>query len=98
MPVGGARPGAGRPKGSRDGITKAHQATISELARALTPKALAALEHIVEHGETEAARVSAANSILDRAYGKPTQQMDVNANLSGGLSITRRIVDPANEP
>ena len=73
MAKGGARPGAGRPKGSRSAATVAQQATISELAREHGEAALAALVQIATAGESEAARVSAANAILDRAYGKPTQ-------------------------
>ena len=34
-----------------------------------------ALTSIAENGVSEAARVSAANSLLDRAYGKPVQAM-----------------------
>ena len=37
-----------------------------------TKEALQTLVDIARNGRTDAARVSAANAILDRAYGKPT--------------------------
>lgn len=72
---GGARKGAGRPKGSRDRATKDHIAGIAEMARMHTQTALDALVQIASRGESEAARVSAATAILDRAYGKPQQSV-----------------------
>ena len=48
--------------------------TLGELyayARELTPLALATLQEVMEHGRSEAARVLAANSLMDRAWGKP---------------------------
>ena len=44
---------------------------LSELARAHTDEALLTLVDVARNGRTDAARVSAANSLLDRAYGKP---------------------------
>ncbi|WP_299945327.1 hypothetical protein [uncultured Ruegeria sp.] len=68
---GGARSGAGRPKGSKNKLSKAKKATISELAGQHTEAALATLVDIMKSAiAPAAARVSAANSILDRAYGK----------------------------
>ncbi len=65
---GGARPGAGRKKGSPNKATR----TLKELAREYTSEAVEALIEVVRT-ETGAARVSAANAILDRGYGKPSQ-------------------------
>lgn len=67
--VGGARPGAGRPKGSPNKAT----ACLRDVARQYTEQALETLVQIALGGESEAARVSAANAILDRGYGKPSQ-------------------------
>ena len=66
---GGARPGAGRKPGK---ISQAKR-DIQAAAKGHAEKALQALVNIAESGESEAARVSAANSILDRGYGRPTQ-------------------------
>jgi hypothetical protein len=52
----------GRPKGHGD---------LRELARQHTDTALKTLIEICEHGENESARVTAANALLDRGYGKP---------------------------
>lgn len=70
---GGRRQGAGRPQGARSRATKEHKASLSDLARQHTNTALKALVDIAQKGESESARVAAANALLDRAYGKPTQ-------------------------
>ena len=41
------------------------------LAKPYTEEALQALVDVARNGRTDAARVSAANALLDRAYGKP---------------------------
>ncbi len=74
---GGKREGAGRPKGARDKLTREAGATLSEMARAHTDAALETLAQIAVSGESEAARVSAANALLDRGYGKPSQSLDL---------------------
>lgn len=70
---GGKRQGAGRKPGSKDRSTVEQSATLSELAREHTSTALDVLVQVAQASESDAARVSAANSILDRGYGKPTQ-------------------------
>lgn len=77
MAKGGARPGAGRPKGM---TTK-----LADEARALaSPYAAKALRELAKLGgvvgkkaaESEQARVQALNIILDRAYGKAKQPVE----------------------
>lgn len=46
---------------------------IRSLARAHTETAINALVGIVNNGASEPARVSAAQALLDRGWGKPTQ-------------------------
>jgi hypothetical protein len=70
---GGKRSGAGRPQGRRNKATVAHKLTLEELARSHTEAALNVLVEIAQQGQSEAARVLAANAILDRGYGKPRQ-------------------------
>jgi hypothetical protein len=48
-------------------------AEIRDLARQHSGVAIEALVKIARSGKSEAARVSAANSLLDRGWGKPTQ-------------------------
>ena len=72
-----ARPGAGRPKGALNKVTR----DIKALAAEHSPAALATLVQIATSGESEAARVAAANSLLDRAYGKPRQEIEHSGNI-----------------
>ena len=44
---------------------------LSELAKDYTHDALLTLVDVAKNGRSDAARVSAANALLDRAYGKP---------------------------
>jgi len=46
---------------------------ISQLAQALAPTAIDTLQDVMANGLKDSDRVAAANSILDRGYGKPTQ-------------------------
>ena len=91
---GGARPGAGRKKGSVNKAT----ADIRAAAQEYTDQALNVLVQIATAGESEAARVAAANSILDRAHGKPRQSVEVEADVTATVrKIERTIVDPAQK-
>lgn len=71
MARGGRRAGAGRPKGA---VNK-QPSEVKELARSYTADAIYVLYKIAMNGESEAARVSAANAILDRGHGKPSQSL-----------------------
>jgi hypothetical protein len=74
---GGARPGAGRPKGSLSEVRQAQlraEATLRELAAQHTPEAIRTLVEMMQDQATPAAaRVSAIRELLDRAHGKPAQ-------------------------
>lgn len=71
MPRGGKRTGAGRPKGA---VSKA-TADIREAAQEYTELALRVLVEVASEGDSAAARVAAANAILDRGHGKPKQAL-----------------------
>ena len=58
----------GRPRGHGE---------IRELARAHTELALQTLVEIATRGVVESARVAAANSLLDRGYGKPPASLEL---------------------
>lgn len=62
--------------------------------KARTPDALNVILDIMENGEKEQTRLAAAQSVIERAYGKPVQPQDVA--LTGTLItvIERRIVRP----
>jgi hypothetical protein len=83
---GGRRPGAGRPAGARSRATAAHKATLSDLAREHTTTALQVLVDVAKKGESESARVAAANAILDRAYGKPRQSHEHSGPNGGPIA------------
>jgi hypothetical protein len=71
----------GRPKGS---------AEVRELARSHTAAAIEALVSIVGNDDSPpAARVSAAQALLDRGWGKPTQ-MIASDEEAGGLTVVIR--------
>ena len=68
---GGFREGAGRPSGSTNKSSPEQSQRLSELAKTYTEEALQTLVDVARNGRTDASRVSAANALLDRAYGKP---------------------------
>lgn len=71
---GGKRPGAGRKPGSKNKSTVEMGKTLAEMAVQYTPDALKTLAEIMQdQNATATARVSAANSLLDRGHGKPMQ-------------------------
>lgn len=91
MPRGGKREGAGRPKGAVNKAT----ADIREAAQQFTDQALAVLVEVMTQGDSAAARVAAANSVLDRGHGKPKQSLDVDADIRAQVTeIEWRVVDP----
>lgn len=81
---GGKRPGAGRKPGK---VGKAKR-ELAEMAQEYAPQALktlAAIQSDVSAGE--AARVSAAVAILDRAYGRPAQAMTHSGPEGGPIEV-----------
>lgn len=77
----------GRPKES---------AEVKELARQHGPEALNKLLELMR-GEDSRVAKAAADSILDRAYGKPGQSMDLVADVTATVAaIERHIVHPKN--
>ena len=85
---GGKREGAGRKKGSQSRATREQKATLSDLAKAHTEIALKALVSVATKSESDSARVAAANAILDRGYGKPTQAHQ-HSGAIGSYDLTR---------
>jgi len=87
---GGKRDGSGRPVGAR---TKAN-AELRALAKEYTPEALATLVQVMRTSESDAARVTAANSVLDRGYGKPPQALehtgDITLSIANSIALIRQ--------
>lgn len=82
---GGARHGAGRPKGGRSQTTIQAKARLSDLAKKHTSTALKTLVDVATNGVSESARVTAANALLDRAYGRPTQSHEHSGPHGGPI-------------
>src|SRR5262245_62854600 len=82
----------GSPKtgGRKIGTPNRVTADLQEAAQAYTPAALKTLNEICVGGESEAARVAAANSLLDRGHGRPTTHVSAD--------MTHPPVVPLGEP
>lgn len=106
MNRGGKRPGAGRKRGSKSKLTVAQKRTLTELARDHTEDAVKTLADIMLNGRaTASARVTAANSILDRGWGRapqaitgpnggPIQTVDLTKLSADDLTRLERIFGP----
>jgi hypothetical protein len=87
MAHGGERTGAGRPKGARDNTprlshdraTPDQKLSFTETALDYAFEALETLVNVMRTSDNDAARVSAAGKILDRALGKAPEHVDVAA-------------------
>ena len=89
--------GKGNPKGvgRRPGSLNKVTADVKALAQEYGPKAIEVLAHIMVNGETEPGRVAASKEILDRAYGKSRQAVDVDGDLRHTVNkIVRTVVRP----
>jgi hypothetical protein len=58
-------------------------------ARKYTTEAVATLAGIMRNGQSEQARIAAANSLLDRGYGKPAQTLAGDPDMP--LNVVTRI-------
>jgi hypothetical protein len=85
----------GRPKGSKNKRTL----WLEQEAQKYGQDALAALAHIAKHGESESARVSAAEALLSRGWGRPRQSVE-HTGESGGpvaIKVTHEYIDPSGD-
>ncbi len=100
---GGRRFGAGRPAGSRNKATLVREAdakTLTDLAREKTEAALKALESVMNDANASAsARVAAAVALLDRAWGRPAQRVEVDEDPGPPPSerVPVRLISPGDE-
>ena len=69
--------------GSPQALAKAAAAVeLAELRlRNLAPRAVSELENLVTNATSEAVRLGAANSLVDRAVGKATERIHVAASI-----------------
>jgi hypothetical protein len=73
--------------GRRAGTMNHATRDIREAARVYTPQALATLAKVMLTGKTEQARVMAADKLLDRGHGKPTQINELTGPGGGPIRV-----------
>lgn len=75
--------------GRKKGVPNKATAEIKDLAQQYAPEAVKELARLATEAESEPARVSAIKEILDRAYGRSTQSVDLSGDMNfTGLSVT----------
>jgi hypothetical protein len=83
---GGKRPGAGRKAGTPNRASSKQKLNLSFVARQHTDTAIDTLVTVCNGAEyPAAARVTAANSLLDRGYGRPTQSHELSGKDGGPI-------------
>lgn len=83
-PGNSANPG-GRPKMTDE------EFELVSACKAKTPAALKVIEGIMVNGQSEKTRLTAAIAIIERAYGKPKQEQDIN--LAGEIGIRNLTIE-----
>ncbi len=84
------RPGV---SGNPGGRPKA-EINIRDLARSYTEKAIKTLVTIADDPKSsDAARVQACNALLNRGWGRPVQQNDVNVRQESYADFLRTVMD-----
>lgn len=89
FPAGNSANPGGRPKRTEE------EFKLIDACKTKSPRALEVMSEIMEHGESEKTRLAAAIAIIERAYGKPKQEQDINLNGDVTLrSIKVEFVSP----
>jgi hypothetical protein len=89
--------------GRKAGVPNKATAEIKAIAQQYGPRAIEVIAEIMEKSADPKARVSAANSLLDRGYGKPAQTIigdkenPLEHNVTGLDEFTRRIAAMATK-
>ena len=91
MAHGGKRLGAGRPKGKPNAVT----ADVREAAQQYGTDALRTLAEIMaSQDQPAAARVAASKEILDRAYGKSQQAIELSGKDGSPIQTVTQTMTP----
>ena len=91
---GGRREGAGRPAGALNKLTR----PVKELACDQGAESIARLVQLRDQAESEQVRFAAAKELLDRAYGRARQEIDLNSDHSIQVLIQRETLPPTQIP
>jgi len=92
---------AGRPKGHPKtggraaGVPNKVTAEFKIAAQQYGPEALETLAQIMRHGDSGQVRVLAANSLLDRGFGRPSQTVDLGSDPARPVSLAFRWAEAA---
>lgn len=78
---------SGRPKQTQQELD------LVQACREKTPKALDKLESLMD-SDNEAVALKASLAIIERAYGKPRQEIDMTTNQPTPEKITITFIDP----
>lgn len=73
----------GRKAGTPNRLT----ADVKALAREHGPDAIKRLAHLMKNGDSSSSQVAAAKELLDRAYGKSTQAIDMDLSVEAVLDV-----------
>lgn len=68
---------------------------LRDLARTHTATALNTLIELMQHDPNGKVRLEAANAVLDRGYGKPSQSVSVDADVR--TTVTKKLADLTDE-
>src|SRR5262245_101882 len=82
---GGRREGAGRPMGTLNKLTR----PVRELAADQGPASIEKLVSLRDFAASEQVQFAAAKELLDRAYGRPRQDIDVNQDKRVTVVVNR---------
>lgn len=63
---------------------------VRDLARKYTTRAVRVIANLMEHGRDERVRLSAAEAILDRAWGRPSQEVKLTEDVDPAETSRRR--------
>ncbi len=92
---GGVRPGAGRPRGVPNRATR----PVKELAADFSESSILSLVWLRDHATSEQVRLGANIAILDRAHGRPRQEIDLSQDDKIVVIVNRdRPMPPATLP
>lgn len=88
-------PGQSGNPGGRSPRVGPNGETVAQLARAHTAGAIDTLVALFDNADPDV-KMRAANSILDRGWGKPKESVDIDANVKGsGVPIIQIVRLPA---
>lgn len=80
-------------KSGNPGGRKRETGDVRELARQYTKEAIETLKQVMLSDERGAARVAAAQALLDRGYGRPMQAMEVSGPDQSPIHIATEFID-----